>query len=418
LKRISLFLLLLCGVIFPQQPAGDFLLSSVYLLPSGNVYKVYFAYRLPYNRLVFEKDNSVYKAEYSIGLEVFDSTGNFVIRNSGSKKLTVSDYESTNSKYIYTEGIVELPVNKGSYKFLPILTDIKSGDEIKLKEISINTSDYSGGKYLEPIVTDSLSVPCDGIISYTLTNFEGNIPFSEFQYNIIIPVADTAINKIYVTIAGSADTVFSGYADKSEIYGVGFKECDNKIIIQKDTSVKATKNFLIPGFNSRLEPGELKISISDSSKPKADKEFKRAVVWYNKPKSLNNIEFAVKALKYIGENSAVRDINKLSEDKRQKALFDFWKKYDPNPATAFNQLMYEFYQRIDYCAVNFSTIDGKNGVDTDRGKILIQLGKPRHIERAYNEYGKIVETWVYEKPARKFIFVDQKGTGDFSLING
>jgi len=416
LKRISLLFLFFCGFIFPQQPAGNFLLSAIHIIPSGNEYKVYYTYRLPYNKIVFEKDDNIYSAEFRIGIEVFDSTGNFVIRNSESKKITVNDYEGTNSKSAYSEGVIEFSIDKGHYNLLPVFTDLKSGDEVKLKNIDLNTHEQFVGSYLEPIITDSVESLYNNLSVCLLTNYEENIPFSEQEYGVIIPVTDINKKDIYVTISSVSDTIFEGFVNTSATFGISFKESNNRVVVLRDSGNTSTRNFYITGFSKKLEPGELTISISDSNKVKNDKEFKRAVMWYNKPMSLQNIDYAVKALKYIGENNAVQEIFKLASDKRQKALFEYWKKYDPTPATAFNQLMNEFYQRIDYTILNFSTIDGKNGADTDRGKTLIQFGKPKNIERAYNEYGKIVETWVYEKPARKFIFVDQKGTGDFLLI--
>jgi hypothetical protein len=47
--------------------------------------------------------------------------------------------------------------------------------------------------------------------------------------------------------------------------------------------------------------------------------------------------------------------------------------------------------------------------------IYIKFGKPDQVERASNEKGKIVETWIYTKPQRKFVFVDKQGVGVFSL---
>ena len=80
--------------------------------------------------------------------------------------------------------------------------------------------------------------------------------------------------------------------------------------------------------------------------------------------------------------------------------------------------MQEFYLRIDYAIRNFKTIAGANGANTDRGKVYIKFGKPVNIDRTSDNHGNIIETWTYNNPQRKFVFVDKKGTGDFSLISG
>ncbi len=55
---------------------------------------------------------------------------------------------------------------------------------------------------------------------------------------------------------------------------------------------------------------------------------------------------------------------------------------------------------------------------TDRGRVYIRFGKPDKIERTSNEEGNVVETWTYSKQDMKFVFVDKKGTGSFTLIEG
>jgi GWxTD domain-containing protein len=76
--------------------------------------------------------------------------------------------------------------------------------------------------------------------------------------------------------------------------------------------------------------------------------------------------------------------------------------------------MSEYYKRVDYTAKNFSSLSGKKGFETDRGKVYIQFGKPKTIERGSNSEGKVVETWYYNDQ-KKFIFIDKQGTGDFPL---
>jgi GWxTD domain-containing protein len=406
-------------LIFPQQrPEENFILSAIYLFPAGNTNKVYYTYRVPYNRLVFEKNNSKYYSEYSVGIEVFDSTGNFIVRSSDGKKIETGDFEKTNMKFVYAEGMVEFEIPAGRFNLLPVFYNLKSGDEVKLPPVDLITSAYLDSKFLRPFITDSLVFYCGDKTAAVLTNFEDNIPFSEQEYNLVIPAADTSLEKIFVTITGDDDTVFNDYVSRYTMSQTGFKKCNERIIVNNESASLRTKNFILSGFSGKTNPGKVKIFISDSSKTAAAKMFEKAVSWYDKPQSLTNPDFAIRALKYIGEEKVMQDLINRSTDNRMKALFDYWKKYDPTPATAFNPLMNEFYQRVDYAAINFTPIAGKSGVDTDRGKILIQFGKPQHVDRTYNEYGKIVETWIYEKPQRKFIFVDLKGTGDFSLTNG
>ena len=99
-------------------------------------------------------------------------------------------------------------------------------------------------------------------------------------------------------------------------------------------------------------------------------------------------------------------------------MHEYWKKYDPTPETEFNELMEEFYSRIDYAAMEFRGINKKDGLSTDRGRIYIKNGKPDNIERFSNDNGYIVETWTYNATGKVFQFIDKQGTGNFILIEG
>jgi hypothetical protein len=43
---------------------------------------------------------------------------------------------------------------------------------------------------------------------------------------------------------------------------------------------------------------------------------------------------------------------------------------------------------------------------------------PAKIERSSDDYGKIVELWIYTKEKLSFKFVDKNGTGEFPLAKG
>ena len=129
-----------------------------------------------------------------------------------------------------------------------------------------------------------------------------------------------------------------------------------------------------------------------------------------------NPEFSIRILKYITGEDEINKMLSVKEKFYTKELYKFWKKYDPTPYTQFNEVMSEYYKIVDYTAKHFSSISNKKGFESDRGKLYIQFGEPKRIERSSNNEGKVVETWYYDKQKR-FIFVDKLGTGDFSLQN-
>jgi GWxTD domain-containing protein len=133
---------------------------------------------------------------------------------------------------------------------------------------------------------------------------------------------------------------------------------------------------------------------------------------------LLNPEFAITSLKYIESDSLISKLLDADSKEYPEELQKYWHKYDPTPKTKFNELMNEYYNRIDYAMKNFAPLSGDNGADTDRGRIYIKYGMPEKIERSSNDDGKVEELWIYTKENLSFRFVDKNGTGEFPLAKG
>ncbi len=434
IKIFFLALLLIIPASFAQQLKKDkseysgkeafqILYSSVSVIPAekDSCYNISYMYRIPYNRLVFLKTGEKYSAEYNLALEVFDSNNKFIVRNFSDRKITVETFEETDAGNFYSQGLINFEIGTGEYTIFPVLTDLNSSREIKLKPAIIRTENSIQNAILAPLIVNNTPINCEVSDSFILTNFEDNFPFAEEKYNLIIPVADTQTENIFVTIINEKDTIFNSSVAESFNSKIKFDKCRDDIVLSDGGSAIQTKNFIVRNFSNKLKTGNLLIFISKNNsddKKKADRTIHTSVVWYNKPFSLFNPENAIRALKAIENESVIDKLLSVKKEDYENSLFNYWKKYDPTPESEFNQLMNEYYERVDYAMRNFSSIAGKNGIESDRGKIFVQFGKPNKIERSSNEYGKVVETWIYEKQQRKFVFVDIKGTGEFSLTKG
>ncbi len=58
-----------------------------------------------------------------------------------------------------------------------------------------------------------------------MANSGGNVPFSVESFNLVIPVSDTLITEIDVTLENNDEVVFSGKIEESYIQAIG----DNKM---------------------------------------------------------------------------------------------------------------------------------------------------------------------------------------------
>jgi GWxTD domain-containing protein len=401
-----------------QNAANRFIFFETITIPSDEKSQVYFSYKIPYSKLVFEKNKNVYAAALRLSIEVTDTNSNFIKREIREKKVSTTEFDETNSNKLFSEGLIGFELGKGDYDLLPIFTDLNSDSEVRLEKIKISTAVEDDKGTLSLLITNSELYTCDEGTFRVLTNYEGKIPFSNEKYDIVIPINDKSLENAYVTVINIKDTVFAGLAEESFTEGLSLKECEGKIILKPLDGVSHTKYYILSDISNKLKEGNVIINVSEGKDSKPEYIFKTQVKWFEKPLSLMFPEHAIEDLKYIEADSVISNLLDENKSGYLISLFNYWKKFDPTPETEFNELMEEYYSRIDYAQSNFSSISVKNGAETDRGKVFIMFGKPQKIERFSNDSGKIVETWIYENPHRKFTFVDKNGMGDFSLLKG
>jgi GWxTD domain-containing protein len=122
------------------------------------------------------------------------------------------------------------------------------------------------------------------------------------------------------------------------------------------------------------------------------------------------------------------EVYKHLPDKQAKEEFitEFWKKRDPSPGTEENENLEEFMERIEYANKWFNEGSKERGWDTERGRILLQLGFPE--ERRWGDWadtdrsGALItskripmEIWTYIHYQLVLVFVDSNDSGRLHL---
>lgn len=137
-------------------------------------------------------------------------------------------------------------------------------------------------------------------------------------------------------------------------------------------------------------------------------------VWQDMPRSLRNLEIAIQAIGFIEEEKVVDQMMKGSNREKKESFFDFWSPMDPTPETHFNELMVEFYRRVDQAAEQFSS-PSLSLLESDQAKVFIRYGEPDSKSREFPPGGKTQEVWRYGQT--EFLFEASSGFGDFMLIS-
>jgi len=417
--------LLLIIQIFPQQDyrpdpeiieTGGFYNSEVHFFPSGNEFSVYYSYKISYAQLFFEKKDDEFIAGMNVSIDIKDSAENVIKRIFDDREITADDFETTNSKHIYLQGLLTAKLPEGNYKLFTVISDRMSKRERKIPPIDLTIS--KSEIILSPIVFNPGMIKCNNLQAHVLSNNSSSVPFNFPQNDLVIPVADSSIKSITFSVKQANEVIIENQkVTESFTASPEMQYCDDKVIITQSSNNPGVKIFLLRKFSAKLSEGPIELEIIPDDDLQKKKSFMLAVIWIGKPFTLREPEKAIKYIEIVEDKDAVSDILSHSGDDINN-LYDYWQKQDPTPETKFNELMNEFYLRIDYCELNFRTISGDGGAKSDRGKMYIKFGPPDTIERDTNSENKVIETWIYKAAKRKFVFVDKDGTGKFPLANG
>ncbi len=172
----------------------------------------------------------------------------------------------------------------------------------------------------------------------------------------------------------------------------------------------------IPLPLEKLEPGSFTLSIeyvAGSYSKKQNHRFR--VIWPKRPFSLYNLDLAIDALRHIAAEEQIDEMLSGTILKRAEAFHRFWRQKDPDTTTAYNEIMAEYYFRVDEALRKYSGVREGDGYKTDRGRIFILYGAPTETNRIFQPGGPPTEIWTYERLRRRFVFIDPTKTGAFIL---
>lgn len=120
-------------------------------------------------------------------------------------------------------------------------------------------------------------------------------------------------------------------------------------------------------------------------------------------------------MQHVLTKQEMRRARDMDADGKRNFMIEFWRTHFPDDPDAANR----HFARVHEANVRYTYLN-REGWKTDRGRVLIQLGEPDHIDRRYADAaGSDHEVWYYDKVEGGvlFIFVDQAGFGDLDLVH-
>ncbi len=125
-------------------------------------------------------------------------------------------------------------------------------------------------------------------------------------------------------------------------------------------------------------------------------------------------------IRYVANQQTLKAYkSQATVEDRVDFLRTFWESLDPTPGSATNERLLDHVLRMNEANWRFSAGKRRKGIDTDRGRILVQYGPPEDtIYRTSAAGRRPYEVWVYEEDRRyDFVFRDLKGLGVYELVH-
>jgi GWxTD domain-containing protein len=367
--------------------------------------------QMPYDRLHFLKVGSAYEAKYEVTMSFLSTDNTPVLEKTWVQDVKASTFEESVAKGTYDLSERSIYLQPAKYKLRVRIHDPESDKttqiektvevpkfsdrDLSLSDIMIvsKLTEQGGKKTIVPDVSDNVGQFPHGFYLFFEIYNRTNLDSIDLKYSVVNPKGT-----VLVTYSRSEPLL----RNRSQVFfkfdSLNIPVGSYKFVIEARKTASA----------QRLNGEEQPILAS------VEKAF--TLRWAGMPRSLVNLDAAIDEMQYIANGSELEEIKSAPTlEEKQKRFLAFWKKRDPTPGTEENELMEEYYNRVEYANKHFGHyIDGWK---TDMGMVYIILGPPNSVDRHPFEYdSKPYEIWYYYARDKRFVFVDETGFGDYRLI--
>ncbi|MBN1638654.1 MAG: GWxTD domain-containing protein [Ignavibacteriales bacterium] len=416
IKRLFIVFFISIPILYPQELERKFnqgifntsVLFEKNFIRTDKEVTLFYSYRIPFNFLNFIKEQDKYFSNVSVNVELKDKNG-FIYREIGNEKCVVDDYNLTQSREDFLQGVIKFIIPGEEY-ISHINLIMNNSKNVFIPQVGDLHFEEINDIFYKPIYIYGSK---DSSSSFHLTNFGNDIPFIHSDLSLIIPFRNLTEEEVRIEVIQNNEICLSQSLTNKIPFKFNIEKMSDNIYLNNEDGEEIFLCF-IENFNRRLYEGYVQIKIFYKDQ---EQIFNTKVVWYDKPKSLYFPELAIEALAAIESEEVISELMEGSREKYYQNLVDYWKEMKPDDGYAFNEIMKEYYLRVDYAIDNLSSFKLRNGFETDRGMIYIKYGQPDSIERDYTKRNDINEMWTYLELNKKFIFVDKTGTGDYKLMS-
>lgn len=413
-------------IVLPGNRDSTVTFSSVFSLP--------YSY-LPFKRSRESNAQGDFKSTVNLNMEVFNSTEEKL----GKKHISIDNlepaesafwadtayaksYEQSQSNNQFLSGHLDVSLKPGIYSYILQMNKVDGSEQRISRALSIRIKPYSETETGDIIIGKDL-IRGEAETRFKLMSLGDNIIFGQDFYILAHIPGYQPESKYLLEIVRANDSdkqaprVFmqdlTNKHLRENVYPSWTNDQDgNLITLHTREKGYAYALVKVPGSTLPNNQYRMRISGRESGQVVAQSAFN--TLWIDMPTSLLSLNVSIDMLRFIVNEETLAELSSGSRAEREQKFRTFWEQRDPTPNTAFNELMAEYYRRIDYAYEHFSS-SSLPGYETDQGKIYISYGPPQNVERKFPPDGATTEIWHY--PNRRFIFKATSGFGDFKLIS-
>ena len=360
--------------------------------------------RILYDDLTFIKtdSNDTYHAAVELVIAVYDDNGISIASKTSKKEVNEKDYAMTNSREETVMVAEYFDLEKGEYELKMQMNDAISNKATNRK-MKFEIEDYQKEElamsdllFLDKIYSDSIGNITEALPSIG-ANFTKKMEHFYIQFDLYNAQVPASVTIKYIL-----------ENDKQE------QEWDTTLVKEIN---KQVSNHIFEFSKRVLKRNRYNCVVevkSEEGKVKNNRWF--SFYWIDMPETSDDITTAIDQMRYILRGDTLDKYLEASFDEQQLFFERYWASRDPNPNTKVNELMREYFGRVNYANREYSTFS-LEGWLSDRGRILIKFGSPDDIDRHPFELDSVpYEVWRYYSLRKIFVFTDRSGFGDYRLL--
>lgn len=374
----------------------QFRLAEFSEMVSPDSVKVVARIDVPNRALQFLKSGTGFSAGFEATISLTNEDGLQVGKKAWKKKIEAEDYVESTSREIVHYLTTEFIIGSGTFTLSGNLMD-EDTRKAGVKKESLKLEKLGDAVFLLPPVL--------------LEEKKGEWGFGKNEFPISGSRLDIGQNTLSILYSGKVNpgtfTLESAVTEN--------KRSDDWTYSAEHTSDTGifSEKINLP----RDELNSIKLFIVAQLKQGEKTSRRRKPILMKRPgisRTITNVEEAMEQMRYILENDERKQLNDANRREREQLFLSFWSNRDPTPGTSKNELMDEYYMRVEYTQQNFESF--QPGWKTDMGMIYILFGPPNEVER-YDRPSKGYsrKIWHFYQINRSFVFEDDTGFGDYRL---